>query len=63
MNEYMHEDVYENMEDKVGNERSTCQPMVNCCFVSEIYFTYLILHNGKYYIQWVDIIVHCLRFF
>ena len=51
MNEYKHEDVYENMEDKVENERSTCQPMVSCCFVSEMYFTFLILHNGKYYIQ------------
>ena len=29
MNEYKHEDVYENMEDKVGSERSTCQPMDN----------------------------------
>ena len=47
MKEYKHEDVDENMEDKVGNERSTCQPMVSCCFGSELYFTYLILHNGS----------------
>lgn len=46
MNEHKHEDAYENMEDKVGNERSTCQPMVSC-FGSELYFTYLILHNGN----------------
>jgi hypothetical protein len=47
MKEYKHEDVDENMEDKVGNERSTCQPMVSSCFGSELYFTYLILHNGS----------------
>ena len=49
MNEYKHEDVYENMEDKVGNEIFTCQPMVSC-FGNELYFTYLILHNGSIYI-------------
>ena len=47
MNEYKHEDVYETMEDTVENERSTGQHMVSCCFVSAMYFTYLILHNGE----------------
>jgi hypothetical protein len=47
MNEYKHEDVYENMEDEVENERSTCQPMVSCFFVSAMHFTYIILDNGE----------------
>ena len=38
MKEYKDEDVYENMEDKVGNGRPTSQSTVSWYCLDEMYF-------------------------